>query len=93
VPLNYAKDIQRSESRPRLVHPVGSLFSTSEQSFASRTSLGAPSPVPGPPALPQRFLDNRLGMDENGMQTWTLYEPATSDAIVDFNGSGSLTMR
>ncbi len=36
-------------------------------------------------------LDNRIGMDENGTQTWTLYDGATS--IMDFNGSGSLTMR
>ena len=32
-------------------------------------------------------------MDENGTQTWTLYDPATSDPIMDFNGSGSLTTR
>ena len=36
-------------------------------------------------------LGNRIGMDENGTQTWTLYEG--SDPIMDFNGSGSLTMR
>jgi RHS repeat-associated protein len=36
-------------------------------------------------------LDNRIGMDENGTQTWTLYDG--SDPIMDFSGSGSLTMR
>jgi RHS repeat-associated protein len=36
---------------------------------------------------------NGIGMCENGTQTWTLYDPATSDPIMDFNGSGSLTMR
>ena len=36
-------------------------------------------------------LDNRIGMDENGTQTWTLYDGGTP--IMDFNGSGSLTMR
>ena len=36
-------------------------------------------------------LDNRIGMDENGTQTWTLYDGATP--VMDFNGSGSLTMR
>jgi len=36
-------------------------------------------------------LDNRIGMDENGMQTWTLYDG--SSPIMDFNSSGSLTMR
>ena len=36
-------------------------------------------------------LDNRIGMDENGTQTWTLYDG--SDPIMDFNGSGSLEMR
>ena len=30
-------------------------------------------------------------MDENGAQTWTLYD--SSDPIMDFNGSGSLEMR
>ena len=30
-------------------------------------------------------------MDENGTQTWTLYDG--SDPIMDFNGSGSLEMR
>ena len=36
-------------------------------------------------------LDNRIGMDENGTQTWTLYDGG--NPIMDFNGSGSLTMR
>ena len=36
-------------------------------------------------------LDNRIGMDENGTQTWTLYDGA--NPVMDFNGSGSLTMR
>ena len=36
-------------------------------------------------------LDNRIGMDENSTQTWTLYDPG--NPIMDFNGSSSLTMR
>jgi RHS repeat-associated protein len=36
-------------------------------------------------------LDNRIGMDENGTQTWTLYD--SRNPIMDFNSSGSLTMR
>ncbi len=36
-------------------------------------------------------LDNRIGMDENGTQTWTLYD--RGNPIMDFNSSGSLTMR
>jgi RHS repeat-associated protein len=36
-------------------------------------------------------LDNRIGMDENGTQTWTLYDG--SDPVMDFNSSGSLEMR
>ena len=36
-------------------------------------------------------LDNRIGMDENGTQTWTLYDRGSP--IIDFNSSGSLTMR
>ena len=36
-------------------------------------------------------LDNRIGMDENSTQTWTLYDGG--NPIMDFNGSGSLTMR
>ena len=37
------------------------------------------------------MLDNRIGMDENGTQTWTLYDG--SDPVMDFNSSGSLEMR
>jgi hypothetical protein len=36
-------------------------------------------------------LDNRIGTDENGTQTRTLYDG--SDPIMDFNSSGSLEMR
>ena len=36
-------------------------------------------------------LDNRIGMDENGTQTWTLYDGSTP--VMDFNSSGSLTVR
>jgi hypothetical protein len=36
-------------------------------------------------------LDNRIGMDENGTQTWTLYDG--SDPVMDVNGSGSLEMQ
>ena len=36
-------------------------------------------------------LGNRIGMDENGTQTWTLYDGGTP--IMDFNSSGSLEMR
>ncbi len=36
-------------------------------------------------------LDNRIGMDENGTQTWTLFDG--SDPIMDFSSSGSLEMR
>jgi RHS repeat-associated protein len=36
-------------------------------------------------------LGNRIGMDENGTQTWTLYDG--SDPIMDINSSGSLEMR
>ena len=36
-------------------------------------------------------LGNRIGMDENGTQTWTLYDGCTP--IMDFNRSGSLEMR
>jgi RHS repeat-associated protein len=36
-------------------------------------------------------LDNRIGMDENGTQTWTLYDG--SAPVMDFSGSGSLAMR
>ena len=34
---------------------------------------------------------NRIGMDENGTQTWTLYD--RGNPIMDFNSSGSLTTR
>jgi hypothetical protein len=30
-------------------------------------------------------LDNRIGMDENGTQTWTLYD--SGNPIMDFNSS------
>jgi hypothetical protein len=36
-------------------------------------------------------LDNRIGMDDHGTQTWTLYDG--TDPIMDFNSSGSLEMR
>ena len=36
-------------------------------------------------------LDNRIGMDENGTQTWTLFDG--SDPIMDFSSGGSLEMR
>jgi hypothetical protein len=36
-------------------------------------------------------LDNRIGMDENGTQTWTLYDGGTP--IMDFSQSGALTTR
>jgi hypothetical protein len=36
-------------------------------------------------------LDNQIGMDENGTQTWTLYDG--NDPIMDVNSSGSLEMR
>ena len=36
-------------------------------------------------------LGNRIGVDENGTQTWTLYDG--SDPIMDFNSSGSLETR
>ena len=36
-------------------------------------------------------LGNRIGMDENGTQTWTLYDGSTP--IMDFNSSGSLETR
>jgi Concanavalin A-like lectin/glucanases superfamily len=36
-------------------------------------------------------LDNRIGMDENGTQTWMLYDG--SDPIMDFSSGGSLEMR
>ena len=36
-------------------------------------------------------LDNRIGIDQNGAQTWTLYDG--SQPVMDFTGSGSLAMR
>ena len=36
-------------------------------------------------------LDNRIGMDENSTQTWTLYDQG--NPIMDFNSSGYLTVR
>ena len=36
-------------------------------------------------------LDNRIGMNENSTQTWTLYDG--TNPIMDFNSSGSLTTR
>ena len=36
-------------------------------------------------------LDNRIGMDENSTQTWTLYDGG--NPITDFNSSGSLATR
>ncbi len=39
----------------------------------------------------QEKQDIRIGMDENGTQTWTLYD--SGNPIMDFSSSGSLTMR
>ncbi len=36
-------------------------------------------------------LDNRIGIDQNGAQTWTLYDG--SQPVMDFTGSGSLATR
>ena len=36
-------------------------------------------------------LDNRIGRDENGTQTWTLYDGSTP--VMDFTSSGSLATR
>jgi RHS repeat-associated protein len=36
-------------------------------------------------------LGNRIGIDENATQTWTLFDG--SSPVMDFNSSGSLTMR
>ena len=46
-----------------------------------------PSNDPYPPTV-TLTLDNRIGMDENGSQTWTLYDG--SDPVMDFSGGGSL---
>jgi len=40
-------------------------------------------------------LGRRIGMDDSGTQTWTVYDGTGADAnpYADFNGSGSLTVR
>jgi RHS repeat-associated protein len=40
-------------------------------------------------------LDQRIGIKDNGTQTWTVYDGTSADAnaYADFNGSGSLTQR
>jgi hypothetical protein len=40
-------------------------------------------------------LDRRIGVDDSGTQTWTVYDGAGADAdpYADFNSSGSLTER
>ncbi len=40
-------------------------------------------------------LDQRIGIEDNGTQTWTVYDGTSADAhpYADFNGSGSLTER
>ena len=40
-------------------------------------------------------LDQRIGIDDIGAQTWTVYDGASPDALpyADFNGSGTLTER
>ena len=40
-------------------------------------------------------LNQRIGIKDNGTQTWTAYDGTNADAhpYADFNGSGSLTMR
>jgi RHS repeat-associated protein len=40
-------------------------------------------------------LNQRIGVDDNGTQTWTIYDGKSPDAnpYADFNGSGSLTER
>jgi RHS repeat-associated protein len=40
-------------------------------------------------------LNRRIGTDDNGTQTWTVYDGMSPDAnpYADFNGSGSLTVR
>ncbi len=40
-------------------------------------------------------LNQRIGIKDNGTQTWTVYDGNERDAhpYADFNGSGSLTMR
>jgi RHS repeat-associated protein len=40
-------------------------------------------------------LDQRIGIDDSGTQTWTVYDGPSADAepYADFNGSGTLTER
>ncbi len=40
-------------------------------------------------------LDRRIGIDDNGAQTWTVYDGTSPDALpyADFNGSGALAVR
>jgi RHS repeat-associated protein len=40
-------------------------------------------------------LDQRIGIDDNGSQTWTVYNGTSADALpyADFNGSGALLTR
>ena len=40
-------------------------------------------------------LDRRIGFDDNGTQTWTVYNGSSADAnpYADFNGSGTLLTR
>ncbi len=40
-------------------------------------------------------LDRRIGVDDNGTQTWTVYNGSSADAnpYADFNGSGTLLTR
>jgi len=40
-------------------------------------------------------LDQRIGINDNGTQTWTVYDGTSADAhpYADFNGLGSLTVR
>ena len=40
-------------------------------------------------------LDRRIGVDDNGTQTWTIYNGTSADAnpYADFNGSGTLLTR
>jgi len=38
-------------------------------------------------------LDRRIGVSEGGATTWTLYDGTSTNPLMDFNGSGSLTVR
>ena len=40
-------------------------------------------------------LDQRIGIEDNGTQTWTIYDERSPDAhpYADFNSSGNLTIR